>query len=340
MQTFENPPTYNRTNKFTKAFQVLIDSYGVASYREMNPAPYTIITFPFLFAVMFGDFGHGSIMALFALWMILQEKPLQAKKSDNEIWNIFFGGRYIIFLMGVFSMYTGLIYNDMFSKSLNVFGSTWKVTYNTSTITENAQLQLDPRTSFTNSAYPFGLDPVWQVARSNKIIFQNGLKMKISIIFGVLHMMFGVIMSLRNYRYFNDKLSIYTQFIPQMIFMVALFFYLALLMIIKWIKYSATTDDHQFSSTCAPSILITFINMVLFKPSPPLEEGQCSPFMFAGQSFFQTVFILAALACVPWMLLAKPLLIMKSRKEAAVSERATSLCLDCHTHSVDTDSVN
>lgn len=85
MQTFENPPTYNRTNKFTKAFQALIDAYGVASYREMNPAPYTIITFPFLFAVMFGDLGHGSIMALFGLWMILKEKPLAAKKTDNEV---------------------------------------------------------------------------------------------------------------------------------------------------------------------------------------------------------------------------------------------------------------
>lgn len=85
MQTFENPPTYNRTNKFTKGFQALIDAYGIASYREMNPAPYTIITFPFLFAVMFGDLGHGAIMAMFGLWMILKEKPLAAKKTDNEV---------------------------------------------------------------------------------------------------------------------------------------------------------------------------------------------------------------------------------------------------------------
>lgn len=37
IETAEPPPTFNRTNKFTRGFQNLIDSYGIASYREANP---------------------------------------------------------------------------------------------------------------------------------------------------------------------------------------------------------------------------------------------------------------------------------------------------------------
>ncbi|XP_011304240.1 V-type proton ATPase 116 kDa subunit a isoform 1 isoform X2 [Fopius arisanus] len=312
METFEDPPTYNRTNKFTKGFQALIDAYGIASYREMNPAPYTIITFPFLFAVMFGDTGHGAIMFLFAAWMIFKEKPLAAQKSDNEIWNIFFGGRYIIFLMGMFSMYTGLIYNDVFSKSLNIFGSYWKVNHTWADIHSMQWIMLDPNsTAFAETPYPIGVDPVWQLAQ-NKIIFLNSYKMKISIIFGVVHMLFGVLVGLWNHMYFKRRMNIICEFIPQVIFLVFLFMYMSLLMFIKWVKYGPTNVE-ELGPFCAPSVLITFINMVLFKNGDPPAVCK-TEYMYAGQGGFQKFLLVIALLCIPWMLLAKPLMMMQERK--------------------------
>lgn len=323
METLEDPPTYNRTNKFTSAFQNLIYAYGVATYREVNPAPYTIITFPFLFAVMFGDLGHGALMAAFGFWMCYKEKPLQAKKIDSEIWNIFFGGRYIILLMGLFSMYTGLMYNDIFSKSLNVFGSSWNHSYNQSTLMENKDLQLNPdSTDYYQQPYPFGIDPVWQLAEANKIIFMNAYKMKISIIIGVFHMLFGVCLSLWNHLYFKRRISVYVEFIPQIMFLTLLFFYMVLLMFIKWTSYGPNPGhfgDEAFvksSGFCAPSILITFINMMLFKTDANTRP-QCDDTMYAGQIGLQKFFVLLALACVPVMLFGKPYFIMKEQKKRA-----------------------
>ena len=48
-------------------------------------APYTIITFPFLFAVMFGDAGHGLLMMLVAVFLIVREKQLKNFKGLGEV---------------------------------------------------------------------------------------------------------------------------------------------------------------------------------------------------------------------------------------------------------------
>lgn len=52
----------------------------MATYGEVNPGLFTTITFPFLFAVMFGDFGHGVLVTIFASWMVTNEKKLGRKK--------------------------------------------------------------------------------------------------------------------------------------------------------------------------------------------------------------------------------------------------------------------
>merc|ERR1712038_1918125 len=262
MQTTEAPPTFFRTNKFTKGFQALINAYGVASYREANPAVFTII--------MFG----------FALYMVVKEKQLMARKSDNEIWNYFFNGRYIIFLMGIFSIYTGLICNDVFSKSMNIFGSSWQVTEARSTILHHESLMLNPgrnegnRSDYHGSPYPF-----------------------------------GVLMSLWNNKYFGKTVNIIHEFLPQLIFLTCMFGYMALLMLHKWTAFTAGGFDGDVLTTerCAPSILITFINMVLFKPNEP-DSPECEAYMYMGQSGIQHLLVLVAVICVPWMLLVKPLI--------------------------------
>jgi len=315
IQTNEVPPTFNRTNKFTRGFQNLIDAYGIASYREANPALYTIITFPFLFGIMFGDIGHGLIMAMFGAWMCIWERKLEAKKINDEIWRIFFGGRYIILLMGLFSVYTGFVYNDIFSKSMNIFGSSWQITYNASTIIENPELQLNPASDDlkNDTVYPIGLDPVWQLA-VNKIIFLNSYKMKLSIIFGVTHMIFGVAMSVVNMTHFRRPMSILLEFVPQMVFLCLLFAYMVFMMFFKWVAYSPKTDLQQYSPGCAPSVLILFINMMLFGKAEP-QHG-CKEFMFEAQHQIQTVFVIIAVVCIPWMLLGKPFYIKFTRGKA------------------------
>ena len=46
-----------------------------------------------------------------------------------QMFGILFGGRYIIMLMGLFAMYSGFMYNEVFAMPLNIFGSCWNVIY-------------------------------------------------------------------------------------------------------------------------------------------------------------------------------------------------------------------
>ncbi|KAK6634657.1 hypothetical protein RUM43_012058 [Polyplax serrata] len=316
MKHNENPPTFNRTNKFTKGFQSVIDAYGVSNYREINPMPFTIVTFPFLFAIMFGDIGQGLVLIAFACVMILHEGKLPVKNLKSDIQMIFFKGRYIILLMGLFTCYTGLIYNDFFSKSLNLFGSSWTVQQDITEI-QSKFVQLDPSKQFNGRPYLFGIDPVWQ-ASENKIIFLNSFKMKISIIFGVLHMFFGILLNLGNHLYFFHVSNVYTELIPQVVYFSSLFLYLVYLIFFKWIMYGPQNGP-ETGTYCAPNLLLTFINMILFKKVPVRKE--CTP-MFPNQEQVQKILVTIALICVPWLFAAKSVFLLMRNNIAQDKEKS------------------
>eukprot|EP01018_Ginkgo_biloba_P024715 Gb_23980 [translate_table: standard] len=283
----ESPRTHFRTNKFTGAFQEIVDAYGVAKYQEANPGVYTIVTFPFLFAVMFGDWGHGLCLLFATLVLILREKKLGRQKL-GDFMKMAFAGRYVLFMMALFSIYCGLIYNEFFSVPFHIFG-------------QSAYKCRDPSCSDASKAgmikyretYAFGVDPMWRGSRT-ELPFLNSLKMKMSILLGVAHMNLGIILSYFNAKFFANSLNIWYQFVPQIIFLNSLFGYLSLLIVIKWCTGSKADLYH------------VMIYMFL-SPTDELGENQ----LFWGQRLVQIALLLMALVAVPWMLLPKPLILRK-----------------------------
>ena len=318
--TYEMPPTHYETSKFLSGFQGIVDAYGIARYREANPAVMTIVTFPFLFAVMFGDIGHGILMLMFALWLVLSEKNLEGKKL-GDILGMMFGGRYIILLMAIFSIYVGTLYNEFFAMATTIFGPSKYVCATDENVWNPVLMQFNESLcpsafeeglvmKHRGSPYPVGFDPGWRGTRT-ELPYSNSLKMKMSIVMGVTQMNLGIIHSLFNQRYFGDSLSTLCEFIPQMIFLNASFGYLCFLIILKWVTGSTADLYH------------TLIYMYL-SPGDVDCSGHCPENqMFPGQGFLQVLLLLAMFVTVPWMLIPKPL-ILKRRHEERQQSRSVS----------------
>jgi V-type H+-transporting ATPase subunit a len=100
-------------------------------------------------------------------------------------------------MMGFFAFYCGWIYNDFLGMNVNLLGSCYDIF-----------MKGDGTLDYHHTegcVYPFGIDPVWGVS-SNNLIFVNSLKMKISVIIAIIHMVVGVILKFFNAVYFKRNL--------------------------------------------------------------------------------------------------------------------------------------
>jgi V-type H+-transporting ATPase subunit a len=106
--------------------------------------------------------------------------------------------RYIILLMGLFATYCGIIYNDFMAIPVWAFESCYDlrelkegdpgyVHHDTHAPApsgghHHAQIRAFPK---HDCVYPVGVDPAWYLGK-NELAFLNSLKMKLSVILGVL----------------------------------------------------------------------------------------------------------------------------------------------------------
>lgn len=206
----------------------------------MNPSVFAIVTFPFLFGIMFGDIGHGMTLFVVGSLLCIFSDVLKAKAPAMEP---VLALRYIVLLMGLFATFCGFIYNDFMGIPVWFFDSCYNLVEITNAdgspvhgssahphrIPMRAELKPD-------CTYPLGVDPAWFLG-SNFLAFLNSLKMKTSVILGVMQMSLGICMKAFNAVYFKNKLDFWYEFVPQIILMLCLFGYMDWMIIAKW-----TTD--------------------------------------------------------------------------------------------------
>ena len=124
---------------------------------------------------MFGDLGHGSVLFLVGAFMCLFNSWILEKAPGMEM---ILKTRYLIMMMGLFAAYCGLIYNDFMAIPIWAkWGSCYEI--------KKDSHGHDHVHEKHDCTYPIGIDPIWYLS-SNELAFLNSLKMKLSVILGVL----------------------------------------------------------------------------------------------------------------------------------------------------------
>jgi V-type H+-transporting ATPase subunit a len=229
---------------------MIVDTYGVPNYKEVNPAVFACVTFPFLFGVMFGDIMHGGLLLGFALylyWVGRENSPVAA------MWDI----KHFLLLMGFFSTFCGFCYNDYSSVPLYLFGESCYV----------IDMKEHTATQKPGCVYPIGVDPIWYLS-AQELTFMNSIKMKIAVIFGVWQMSLGIILRGCNNAYHRQWIDFFFEFLPQITILLCLFGYMDLLIVMKWLT------NWEGRTANAPSVISTMVDMFLNGGNPTLPTDE------------------------------------------------------------------
>jgi V-type H+-transporting ATPase subunit a len=309
---------------------VIVDTYGTPTYKEANPAVISIASFPFFFGMMFGDMGHGSIICFFAIYLILFARSMKKNPSIKGILQV----RYMLFIMGIMSTWAGLIYNEFFAIPTNIFGSCYKFN-DPETIHQNKHAKTATfiwRRQESKCVYPFGQDPAWAAAE-NKLTLVNSIKMKMSVIFGVVHMVLGILIKGTNMIRQRKCIELLTEVVAGLVILLGLFGWMDALIIKKFfMTYDIDDCSTKINGRCigaiknekTPGIISIMITTVFgfgnydeSRPQDPIF-GETEGDMYT----YSVLLLLSVVVCVPIMLCTKPLLFLMGQKKQRVDANA------------------
>jgi V/A-type H+-transporting ATPase subunit I len=87
------------------AFRTLVNIYGRPRYEEIDPTIFIALTFPLLFGAMFGDLGHGLVLAL--LGGLLASRRVRALRGLADLGTV-------VAICGLVAAAFGLLYGSVF----------------------------------------------------------------------------------------------------------------------------------------------------------------------------------------------------------------------------------
>jgi V/A-type H+-transporting ATPase subunit I len=86
-----------------RPFEMLVTGYGLPTYRELEPTLFVAITYVVMFGMMFGDAGHGAVLALGGIGILLAAKAPKVRNVGP-----------LLLLLGLSSVGFGIYYGSYF----------------------------------------------------------------------------------------------------------------------------------------------------------------------------------------------------------------------------------
>jgi V/A-type H+/Na+-transporting ATPase subunit I len=173
-------PTLLTNKSYTRTFEVITETQGLPKYNEIDPTPIIAFVWPVFYGLMFGDLGHGLLLA--GLGFLLRHRG----NGSIRTWGT------LIMASGIGASVAGLGTGEFFGfhiQEVAVLGPL-----------------LAP------------LDPILGVLKVSELTFDQVIKiLKVSVAIGIVHLMMAMGLRLSKDIKDGNKLFVYTHDIPAII---------------------------------------------------------------------------------------------------------------------------